>query len=205
MGLPVTGGNVSFYNQTGSTAILPTPVIGVLGVIQDVRTRTPMSFKDAGLELYLLGDTDENLSGSEWAYIHGMRGGISPTADLQREMRLIDLLVAGNKSELFTAAHDLSQGGLAISLVEMVLRHSVGATITLDNVGIALISETPGRVVVAVAPAKSSELKQLADKHSIALTKLGTTGGDALVINGASIPLTELRAAHTETFKKLFG
>ncbi|MEY4970787.1 MAG: hypothetical protein RLZZ277_1018, partial [Actinomycetota bacterium] len=74
MGLPVTGGNVSFYNQTGTTAILPTPVIGVLGVIEDVRTRTPMSFKDAGLELFLLGATDDNLSGSEWAYIHGMRG-----------------------------------------------------------------------------------------------------------------------------------
>jgi len=205
MGLPVTGGNVSFYNQTGATAILPTPVIGVLGVIQDVRTRTPMSFKEAGLELFLLGNTDENLSGSEWAYIHGMRGGIAPTADLQREMRLIDLLVAANKSALFTAAHDLSQGGLAISLVEMVLRHNVGANITLDNVGIALISETPGRVVVAVTSAKVSELEQLAAKQEIALTKIGTTGGDSLVINGASIPLTELRTAHTETFKKLFG
>jgi phosphoribosylformylglycinamidine synthase len=205
MGLPVTGGNVSFYNQTGTTAILPTPVIGVLGVIEDVRTRTPMSFKDAGLELYLLGSTDENLSGSEWAYIHGLRGGIAPTADLQREMRLIELLVAGNKSKLFTAAHDLSQGGLAISLVEMVLRHNVGATVNLDNVGIALLSETPGRVIVAIDPAKSADLSALATKHSIPLSKLGTTGGDALVINEATIPLTELRKAHTETFKKLFG
>jgi phosphoribosylformylglycinamidine synthase len=205
MGLPVTGGNVSFYNQTGSTAILPTPVIGVLGVIQDVRTRTPMSFKDAGLELFLLGVTDENLSGSEWAYIHGLRGGVAPIADLQREMRLIDLLVTANQSGLFTAAHDLSQGGLAISLIEMVLRHNVGATITLENVGVSLLSETPGRVVVAVTPAKAAELEALAAKQSIPLTKLGTTGGDALVINGAAIDLTELRTAHTETFKKLFG
>jgi phosphoribosylformylglycinamidine synthase len=205
MGLPVTGGNVSFYNQTGTVAILPTPVIGVLGVIQDVRTRTPMSFKDAGLELYLLGATDENLSGSEWAYIHGMRGGVAPTADLQREMRLIDLLVAGNKSALFTAAHDLSQGGLAISLIEMVLRYSVGATISLDNPGTDLLSETPGRVVVAVTPEKAAELQSLAAKSAIPVRKLGTTGGDALVINDASISLAELRVAHTETFKKLFG
>ena len=205
MGLPVTGGNVSFYNQTGTTAILPTPVIGVLGVIDDVRTRTPMSFKDAGLELYLLGATDENLSGSEWAYIHRMRGGIAPTANLQREMRLIDLLVAANKSALFTAAHDLSQGGLAISLIEMVLRHNVGATIALDNPGIALLSETPGRVVVAVTPAKVAELQALASQQSIPLAKLGTTGGDALVINDALISLAELRSAYTETFKKLFG
>jgi phosphoribosylformylglycinamidine synthase len=205
MGLPVTGGNVSFYNQTGSTAILPTPVIGVLGVIQDVRTRTPMSFKDAGLELFLLGETDGNLSGSEWAYIHGMRGGIAPTADLQREMRLIDLLVAGNQSALFSAAHDLSQGGLAITLIEMVLRHRVGATIKVDDPGIALLSETPGRVVVAVKKGKVSDLQSLAAKFDIALAQLGTTGGDALVINDASISLDELHLAHTNTFKKLFG
>jgi phosphoribosylformylglycinamidine synthase len=205
MGLPVTGGNVSFYNQTGTVAILPTPVIGVLGVIEDVRTRTPMSFKDAGLELYLLGATDENLSGSEWAYIHGMRGGIAPTADLQREMRLIELLVTGNKGSLFTAAHDLSQGGLAISLIEMVLRHNVGATISIENVGVSLLSETPGRVIVAIETAKVSDLQGLAALHEIPLAKLGTTGGDALVINDATISLSELRTAHTETFKKLFG
>jgi phosphoribosylformylglycinamidine synthase len=205
MGLPVTGGNVSFYNQTGSIAILPTPVIGVLGVIQDVRTRTPMSYKEAGLELFLLGETDENLSGSEWAYIHGMRGGIAPTADLQREMRLIDLLVAGNQSALFTAAHDLSQGGLAITLIEMVLRHRVGATINLSNVGIDLLSETPGRVVVAVESERASELHSLAAQHNIALSALGTTGGDSLIINDSSISLEELHLAHTETFKKLFG
>jgi phosphoribosylformylglycinamidine synthase len=164
-----------------------------------------MSFKDAGLELFLLGTTDENLSGSEWAYIHGMRGGIAPTADLQREMRLIDLLIAGNQSALFTAAHDLSQGGLAISLIEMVLRHNVGATISIDNVGISLLSETPGRVVVAVQSEKVAELMAIAEKHSIPLGKLGTTGGNALVINDASISLSELRAAHSETFKKLFG
>jgi phosphoribosylformylglycinamidine synthase len=164
-----------------------------------------MSFKEAGLELFLLGATDENLSGSEWAYIHGLRGGVAPIADLQREMRLIDLLVTANKSALFTAAHDLSQGGLAISLIEMVLRHNVGATISLDNVGISLLSETPGRVAVAVTSARVAELQSLAEKFAIPLAKLGTTGGDALKINDASISLTELRAAHTETFKKLFG
>lgn len=120
-------------------------------------------------------------------------------------MRLIDLLVAANQSALFTAAHDLSQGGLAISLIEMVLRHNVGATITLDNPGILLLSETPGRVVVAVVPTRVAELQALATKQSIPLTRIGTTGGNALVINDASISLNELRTAHTETFKKLFG
>ena len=205
MGLPVTGGNVSFYNQTGAVAILPTPVIGVLGVIDDVRTRTPMSFDRAGLEIYLLGDTNDDLAGSEWAYMHGQRGGVAPTADLQREMRLIDLLVAGRTKKIFTAAHDLSQGGLAATLTEMVLRYNVGATIDLENVGMALLSETPGRVVAAVDSAQVAALSAEASAQKITLTKIGVTGGDSLTINGAVIPLVELRKAHTETFPKLFG
>ncbi|CAN2226641.1 PurL Phosphoribosylformylglycinamidine (FGAM) synthase, synthetase domain [Candidatus Nanopelagicaceae bacterium] len=205
MGLPVTGGNVSFYNQTGTVAILPTPVIGVLGVIDDVRTRTPMSFDRAGLELFLLGDTNDDLAGSEWAYMHGQRGGVAPTADLQREMRLIDLLVAGRTKKIFAAAHDLSQGGLAATLTEMVLRYNVGATIDLENVGMALLSETPGRVVVAVESAQVAALTSEAASQKITLTKIGNTGGDSLTINGAIIPLAELRKAHTETFPKLFG
>ena len=203
MGLPVTGGNVSFYNQTGDVAILPTPVIGVLGVIDDVRTRTPMSFDRAGLELYLIGASDENLSGSEWAYLHGMRGGQAPTADLQREMKLIKLLIKGRTKQIFTAAHDLSQGGLTATLTEMVLRHNIGATITLANPGMNLLVETPGRVVVAVESSKADALRSAAG--DIPLTHLGTTGGDALVINDVEISLAELRTAHTSTFQKLFG
>ena len=203
MSLPVTGGNVSFYNQTGDVAILPTPVIGVLGVIDDVRTRTPMSFDRAGLELYLIGASDENLSGSEWAYLHGMRGGQAPTADLQREMKLIKLLVKGRTEKIFTAAHDLSQGGLTATLTEMVLRHNIGATITLSNPGMNLLVETPGRVVVAIEPAKADALRGAAG--DIPLTYLGTTGGGSLVINDVDISLAQLRKAHTSTFQKLFG
>ena len=203
MGLPVTGGNVSFYNQTGDVAILPTPVIGVLGVIDDVRTRTPMSFDRAGLDLYLLGASDSNMSGSEWAYLHKLRGGQAPTADLQREMRLIDLLVKGRTEKIFSAAHDLSQGGLTATLTEMVLRHNIGVTITLDTPGVNLFVETPGRVVVAVEPEKVEALKRAAG--DIPLTRLGATGGDALVVNDVVISLDELRKAHTATFEKLFG
>jgi phosphoribosylformylglycinamidine synthase len=203
MGLPVTGGNVSFYNQTGDVAILPTPVIGVLGVIDDVRTRTPMSFDRAGLDLYLLGASDSNMSGSEWAYLHKMRGGQAPIADLQREMRLIDLLVKGRTEKIFSAAHDLSQGGLTATLTEMVLRHNIGASITLDNPGVSLFVETPGRVVVAVEPGKVETLKKAAGDFP--LMRLGATGGDALVINDVVITLDELRKAHTATFEKLFG
>jgi len=205
MGLPVTGGNVSFYNQTGAVAILPTPVIGVLGVIDDVRTRTPMSFDCAGLDLYLLGETENHLAGSEWAYMHNQRGGVAPIADLQREMRLIELLVAGRTKKIFTAAHDLSQGGLSATLTEMVLRYNTGATVQLEDVGLALLSETPGRVVVAIDPSQTAALTNEAASQNIALTKIGSTGGDSLVINDAKISLTELRTAHNETFPRLFG
>ncbi len=204
MGLPVTGGNVSFYNQTGDVAILPTPVIGVLGVIQDVRSRTPMSFTDAGLELYLIGETTNDLAGSEWAYMHNQRGGQSPIADLQREIRLIELLLEGQS--IFAAAHDLSQGGLAVSIAEMVLHNNIGATISLDQeIGIVLLSETPGRVVVAISPDHAGELISLARKYDLAITKLGTTGGTSLTVNDAVIPLDELRTAYTQTIPKLFG
>ena len=204
MGLPVTGGNVSFYNSTGDVAILPTPVIGVLGVIQDVRTRTPMSFDRGGLDLYLFGETHDDLAGSEWAYLHQQRGGQSPVVDLQKEMRLIELLLEGQP--LFVAAHDLSQGGLAASLSEMVLRHNIGATTQLTgDIATALLSETPGRVVVAVDPTNADAISTLAAKYEIAVTKIGTTGGSSLTINDAVIGLNELRLAFTETIPKLFG
>lgn len=204
MGLPVTGGNVSFYNQTGSVAILPTPVIGVLGVIQDVRTRTTMALERPGLDLYLLGETHDDFAGSEWAYMHGQRGGRAPIADLQREMRLINLLLEGQP--LFEAAHDLSQGGLAASLSEMTLRKNIGATITLSGeVATALLSETPGRVVVAIEAKNAERLIDLAKAKDISLSKIGTSGGSSLTINEAMIPLDELRRSYTDTIPKLFG
>ena len=87
----------------------------------------------------------------------------------------------------------------------MVLRHNTGATIQLENVGMSLLSETPGRVVVAIDPSQTAALTQESAAKKIVLTKIGVTGGDALVINDASILLNELRAAHTQTFQKLFG
>ncbi len=204
MGLPVTGGNVSFYNQTGSVAILPTPVIGVLGVIQDVRTRTKMGLPKAGLDIYQLGTTDENFSGSEWAHLHGQMGDAAPKADVDHETRLVKVLLEGQP--LFSAAHDLSDGGFAAGITEMVLKNNVGATIEFaGNIAAELFAQTPGRVIVAVEPKDSDALKALAEQHKVAITRLGQSGGDVLTINGAHVPLDELRKAHTETFHKLFG
>ena len=209
MGLPVTGGNVSFYNQTGATAILPTPVIGVLGVIQDVRSRTKMGIPEAGLQLIQIGNTSDNFSGSEWAHLHGQMGDHVPIPDVGTEVRLIQLLLEGQS--LFESAHDLSDGGLAAALTETTLRNNIGATIGLPGefipggVAAALFAETPGRVLVAVDPINVQALETLAHKYEIPLHTLGSSGGDSLVINHASISLAELRSAHTETLPRLFG
>ncbi len=122
LGLPVTGGNVSFYNSTADVAINPTPVIGVLGLFDDVARRTPMGFAEPGESVLLLGDTAEELGGSEWAWAeHRHLGGRPPAVDLQRERVLAEVLVAGSRDGMLSSAHDLSDGGLAQALVESCL------------------------------------------------------------------------------------
>ena len=201
--LPITGGNVSFYNQTGDVAILPTPVIGVLGVIQDVRKRTPMGIPSAGLDLYVIGKYNSNLSGSEWAYLHGEIGNLSPVADLVMEKRLVNFLLEGQP--IFESAHDVSNGGLAATLVEAVLKNKIGARVDLNDVANALFSETPGRVLVSLKDTATNEIVSLAGKYQIPIYKIGTTGGSDLEINQTVISIDELSKAHTETFPKLFG
>ena len=152
--MPVTGGNVSLYNQTGETAILPTPVVGVLGVIDDVTRRTPQGFREQGQQVYLLGSTRDELGGSEWAHaVHGHLGGRPPVVDLDAERQLADILVNASRDGLVDAAHDLSDGGLAQALVESSLRHGVGRRVWLpDDLDpfVALFSESAGRAIVAV-------------------------------------------------------
>ena len=118
-------------------------------------------------------------------------------------MRLNDLLVAGRTEKIFAAAHDLSQGGLAAVLTEMTLKNNVGAKVKLNNAAVELLSETPGRVLVAVKD--GGKLEALCAKYAISVSKIGETGGDSLVINDASISLNELRKAYTETLPKLFS
>ncbi len=207
LGVPVTGGNVSFYNSTGDVAINPTPVVGVLGVIQDVRKRTPMAFADGDV-LFQLGTTRAELGGSEWAHVvHGHLGGRPPAVDLEAERALAQVLVDGSVAGLLTAAHDLSDGGLAQGLVESCLRGGVGAQVTLaDDAFVALFSESVARAVVAVSPSRVAELEGLAASHGVPLTRLGVAGGDALEVAGQfAVPLAELRAAHEGTFPALFG
>jgi phosphoribosylformylglycinamidine synthase len=200
LGIPVTGGNVSLYNQTGETAILPTPVVAVLGVIEDVTRRTPSAWSAAGERLFLLGETREELSGSEWAHVvHGHLGGQPPRVDLAGEKALAELL--HEAVGLVTSAHDLSDGGLGQALVEGALRHDVGVAVAVPgDAFVGLFSESPGRVVVTVPDDHAERLVDLARRHGVDITPLGLTGGDALVVEGQfEVPLAELRQTWTAT------
>ncbi len=208
LGVPVTGGNVSLYNQTGATAILPTPVVAVLGVIDDVRRRTPTGFRpvegeDPGDTVVLLGRTREELSGSEWAHVvHDHLGGHPPALDLAAERRLAELLHDG--VGLLTSAHDLSEGGLAQALTESCLRSMCGARVSLDVVGqdpfVALFSESTARALVTVAHDDLPRLADLAASRGVPAEVLGRTGGDELVVEGSfELNLLELRSVWMKT------
>ena len=163
-----------------------------------------MGFTKAGMDIYLLGREEITLAGSEWAYLHNQRGGVAPKAELAHEAHLVDLLLAGQS--LFESAHDLSMGGLAASIVEAILKNRIGASIELSSISEVLFSETPGRVLVAVAPSNAGSLKKLSESNTINCKKIGVTGGSELNINNVvKISIADLSKSHTEVFPKLFG
>ena len=216
LGIPVTGGNVSFYNQTGDVAIHPTPVVGVLGVIDDVARRIPSGWQDAGHNIYLLGETRDELDGSVWAeVIHDHLGGKPPVVDLEHEMKLADLLHAGSLQGLIASAHDLSEGGLAQAVVESSLRFGVGARIWLGELqerdGVdrtaALFSESTGRVLVSVGREDDVKFVGLCEARGIPVLRVGVTDSSAAleIQDVASWQLESLRAAHSATLAELFG
>jgi phosphoribosylformylglycinamidine synthase II len=215
--VPVTGGNVSFYNQTGDTPIFPTPVVGVLGVIDDVARRVPSGWQDEGDNIYLLGITREELSGSAWAgTIHDHLGGLPPAVDFDREKDLASLLHAGSQSAILASAHDLSDGGLAQALAESVMRFGVGARVWLgeilerDGVDIAtaLFSESTGRVLVSVPREDDVKFRGLCEGRNYPVLRIGVTdkANPALEIQDVfTATVDELRATHRATLPAAFA
>ena len=215
LGVPVTGGNVSFYNQTGTAAIHPTPVIGVLGVHDDVRRRVGIGFPaavdgthESPAGILLLGRTEPEFGGSAWAHVrHGHLGGRPPAPGLEAERRLAALLAEAAADGLLAAAHDLSDGGLAVALAESCLRGGVGCTVALPGDPFTwLFSESAGRAVVAVRPGAEAAFGRLAAAHGVPRAAIGAVGGDSLTVTGCfTIPLAELAAVHARTLPALFG
>ena len=216
LGVPVTGGNVSLYNQTGGVAIHPTPVVGVLGVFDDVARRTPSGWREDGQAIYLMGVTRDELDGSEFANLRGHLGGQPPKVDLQAEKLLGDLLINASRDGMIDAAHDLSEGGLAAALSEMALRFGVGARIGLDEVAerdgvdlfTLLFSESQARAVVSVARSEEVRFKDMCTARGFAHSRIGVVDTEigALDFQGHFVlPLDELKEAHEGTLPKHFG
>jgi len=208
LGVPVTGGNVSFYNQTGDVAILPTPLVGVLGVLDEVDRRVPQGFRQPGQMIYLLGGTSEELSGSQWALVqHDHLGGRPPRVDLAAERALAELLRHASRDGLVDAAHDLADGGLAQTLVESCLRHDVGARVWLPDAldpFVALFSESAARMIVAVPRSEEVRFTDMATARRVPHVRIGVVdtgdGDPVLDVQGQfSIPLAELRAVWSGT------
>jgi len=217
LGIPVTGGNVSFYNQTGDVPIHPTPVVAVMGVIDHVDRRLPSGWQDEGENLYLLGVTRDELDGSVWAdVVHGHLGGLPPRVDLAAERNLAGLLAAAAEEALVTSAHDLSEGGLLATLAEGVLRFGLGARVWLtelierDEVDAlaALLSESQARALVSVAREDDVKFRGLCEGRDVPVLRIGVTDSevDGLAVQDRfTLTHAELRHAHRDTLPARFG
>jgi phosphoribosylformylglycinamidine synthase len=217
LGIPVTGGNVSFYNQTGDVPIHPTPVVAVLGSIDNVARRLPSGWQDEGENIYLLGVTADELGGSVWAgVIHDHLGGVPPRVDFTAEKDLAGLLGAAAREGIVTSAVDLGTGGFVRALADGVLRFGVGARVWIDEImsrdGVdstaALFSETQARAIVSVAREDDVKFRGLCEGRDVPVLRVGVTdkrSGELEVQGLFSVEINDLRAIHRGTLPAYFG
>lgn len=207
--IPVSGGNVSFYNQTGSEAILPTPVVGVLGVIDDVResVRNKLGTVSGTEELYLLGQTFDEFGGSIWQQVSGAGlSGLPPQVDLANEGKLMEFF---QQPGVVSAAHDVSEGGVAQAIAELAIYSNEGVSLDVsgvhDDVFTALFSESASRVVVAATD--GAAVVRRAQELGIPVVKIGETIDEPVVrVEGQfEVLVAELTRAWTETLPRLFS
>jgi phosphoribosylformylglycinamidine synthase subunit PurL len=192
---PVTGGNVSFYNESPNASVYPTPVIGMLGVLDDVTHATPSGFRRSGDAVILLGENRGWLGGSEYlATIHGVVAGEPPPLDLEREMALHRAVLECIRGGLVSSAHDCSDGGLAVALAECTVGvggKACGATVRIALDGLRedglLFGEDQSRVILSANETAVRDIFKVAAKHGVPATRIGTTGGDVLDINGGRV------------------
>ncbi|MFU8812776.1 MAG: phosphoribosylformylglycinamidine synthase subunit PurL [Balneolaceae bacterium] len=206
---PVTGGNVSLYNENPNGAIFPTPVIGMLGIVDDVEKHvmTP-SFKAEGETIYYLGADRKGLGGSQYlSTIFGLTAGDTPDIDLPFEANLQKALLGAIQKQMVTAAHDLSDGGLATALAEMAIHSGLGADVTLDELNGSehekLFSEAQSGVLVTSRSGGEKELEKHLAAAGIPAVKLGSTGGNTLTISGLlSVAVEELAVPYETAIPK---
>ncbi len=187
---PITGGNVSLYNETDGTAILPTPVLGIVGVIEDATKVLTRTFKRAGTPVVLLGTTRDELGGSEYlARLHGLIRGKAPTLDLEAEKRLQRLLVDAAAEGLLLSAHDCSEGGLAVTLSECCFdTGGIGVTASA-SASYALFSESASRVVVSTSHEDLELFLKRAAGAGVPAEVIGETGGSGIQLRAGDVSI----------------
>src|SRR4029077_611966 len=190
LGIPVIGGNVSFYNASQGVDIHPTPVVGVLGLIDDLRAAPPGMRLDAGESIVVLGETRPELGGSEWAaVVHGLVGGTPPAADLDAGVRLHTLVADLVRAREVAGVHDVSDGGLAVALCEMAFGGDTGFRVDIAtapgargcSAAEAGFGESASRVVVAVTPDQVAAVLGAAAAAGVPAAVVGQAGGDACI------------------------
>lgn len=200
---PVTGGNVSFYNENPRASVFPTPVVGMLGWIEDYeRDLTTAEFKEAGDDIWYLGADRKGIGGSEFlSHIHDITSGDAPDLNLDFEVNLQATLLDLIQQGYITAAHDVSDGGLAVAIAEMAIFGEIGVNVTLDeipaNTKQALwFGEAQSGVVVTANPNHRSSLTDAAQQANIPAYRIGQTEGDHLIIEEEKIDISELKALY---------
>ena len=187
---PVTGGNVSFYNETDGRGIYPTPVIGMVGLIEDSRHVTTQWFKSEDRAVILLGETRDDLGASEYQLAtQGTSEGRVPKLDLELERRVQEVCLKAIQAGLIESAHDASDGGLSVALAESCFssyrREAIGCRVNLagDLSGAALLfSESPSRILASAIQGNVNQIITLAEERGVRAAVVGTTGGDRFVI-----------------------
>ncbi|HKC49393.1 MAG TPA: phosphoribosylformylglycinamidine synthase subunit PurL [Myxococcota bacterium] len=212
LGLPITGGNVSFYNETaGEGAIPPTPTIGLVGILDDVTCAVPAAFRGAGDDVILLGETRSELGASEYLAVrHGIERGAPPALDLAAEQRLQKLLAAAAARRLMRSAHDCSDGGAALALAECAIRSGFGLDVALPATGlrpeVALFAESCARALVSCSPSNSAAFLALAREHGVPAARIGQTGGVRIrIAPGVDVSLPEAHDLWARTLPEALG
>jgi phosphoribosylformylglycinamidine synthase len=202
--VPVVSGNVSLYNDSGGdSGIHPTPVIGMIGLIEDYTRRLQAGFRNEGDFVLLIGSSHNDLGGSEYLKLeHGLLGGRPPALDLARERAVMKLVLAAAQAGLLRSAHDCSDGGMLVALAECCLLGGIGvrcpalqpeAPLRLDA---AFFGESPSRFIVSAASRAMPELQTLSRRHHVEISLLGMAGGQVLEFEGQlRLPLAEMRQA----------
>jgi phosphoribosylformylglycinamidine synthase len=184
LGLPVVGGNVSLYNQTGGRNIDPTPVVGVLGIVEALERRPPGARLVDGARLVVIGEEVDDLSGSRWAWSQGHRDGAPPALDLGRHRAVTDLVRSLVADGLLVGVHDAADG-LGVAIAEMAARSGIGAVVEIEGAGHRwLFAESASRAVVAAVGGRADDVLRAAQAAEVPAQAIGTAGGDRLVLPG---------------------